>query len=575
LLLTPTFIENEALPFIETAKARKSRGSWVRSKRKRKTGKARKGAGNAAGVGSDQAIRASKGFPFAPDRLSPSELAVIDIDCRRRAEGILAQLKTIDRTSEAGGVPAPSEQALRQEVELLLYVLVMLWTNSDIERTQGLRIYLAEQCKDRIPFAILMPPGSAGSCAQIRIYVTFPSDAPRREQLPPYDRDRSEYVVLPDAAELGPLLWSFLADRDGASALMASSQVEVFQHPLEYYSEHVPRLLAQVGGDRLSSAGVASALYDEILNWSNKDSSAATLITGTLRHKARVQMFYAVRRMKRLQEIYAGTVRYLRTAISVARPNAVRGSSKSNGLSALLPLQRQTRVQTPFVPAPNNEKYIGINACPTDGAMQKAVQDLIGEVEDLWLKPTSTNWIEGHNLYTYYVMWFFEFVTGARPVANPILRPREVDERSMCGRFQDKGLDKARLVWITDELLAQLKFYEAYIGTTRLATLTRYPCMFLGPSGSPQPASEEICEPILHRFLPGFPTNIHRRWMFNALLDSGCPYVAEWAGHFLTGNRLVGRGATASPSMVGQQILQYVRPIVDYLGFRALKAGLR
>jgi hypothetical protein len=172
-------------------------------------------------------------------------------------------------------------------------------------------------------------------------------------------------------------------------------------------------------------------------------------------------------------------------------------------------------------------------------------------------------------------MWFFEFVTGARPVANPILRPREVDERSMCGRFQDKGLDKARLVWITDELLAQLKFYEAYIGTTRLATLTRYPCMFLGPSGSPQPASEEICEPILHRFLPGFPTNIHRRWMFNALLDSGCPYVAEWAGHFLTGNRLVGRGATASPSMVGQQILQYVRPIVDYLGFRALKAGLR
>jgi hypothetical protein len=31
LLLTPTFIENEALPFIETAKARKSRGSWANS----------------------------------------------------------------------------------------------------------------------------------------------------------------------------------------------------------------------------------------------------------------------------------------------------------------------------------------------------------------------------------------------------------------------------------------------------------------------------------------------------------------------------------------------------------------
>jgi hypothetical protein len=546
----------------------------VGSKGKRKTGKGRKGTGNAAGVGSDQAIRASKGFPFAPDRLSPVELSVIDIDCRHRAEGILAQLQTTDPTSEAGNVPAPSEQALRQEVELLLYVLVMLWTNSDLERTQGLRIYLAEQCKDRIPFAILMPADSEGSNARIRIYVTFPPDAPRREPLPPYDRDRSEYVVLPDAAELGPLLWSFLADRDGVSTLKASSQVGVFRQPVEYYYEHVPRLLEERGGDRLSVVPLASALYHEILNWSNKDTSAATMITGELRLKARVQMFYAVRRMKRLQEIYAGTVRYLRAAISLTQPHAENGNYKSNGLSALMPLQRQTGVQTPFVPAPDDEKYVAINACPTDKAMQKAVQDFIGKVEDLWLKPTSANWIEAHNLYTYYVIWFFGFVTGARPIASPILRPSEIDEPSMCGRFQDKGLDKARLVWITDQLLAQLKFYEAYIGTTRLATLTKHPCWFLDRSGSPLPACEEICEPILHRFLPGFPTNIHRRWMFNALLDSGCPYVAEWAGHFLTGNRLVGRGATASPSMVGQQVLQYVRPIMDYLGFRTIKVGL-
>ncbi len=547
-----------------------------RATRKPKSaGKPRKGAGSAAGVGSNQAIRDSKFFPFGTDRLSPSILAIVDVDGRGRAEAILDELKTTAGCLKHANDDDPAREALKSELELFLFLLVMLWSNSNIERTHALRAYLSESCRDRIDLAILISPGTAGYSAQIRIHVEYPPDAPRRERLRPYDRDRTEFVTLPDEATLGPLLWDYLIALDGASAVSSrTNAIEVFRQPIEHYYKEIPRVLERLAAGRLSSLSLSSALFGEIMNWSHKDISAATIITGTLHKKARVQMFYAVRRMAFLHEIYVGTVRYVRTAICLAKSADFGSESKPNGLSSLLQLQRRTSPQTPFIPTSAEAKYVGVNACPHDEAMRHAVQDLIAKVEDAWEKSPSTNWIEAHNLYTYYVVWFFGFVTGARPTERPILRVSEINQSNLSGRLQDKGADKARLVWITGDLLEQLKLNEAYVDTTRLASCTSYPCWFLNESGAPKPASEEICEPILHKVLPGFPTNIHRRWMFNALLDSGCPYVAEWAGHFLTGNRLVGRGATASPTVVGHTILQYVEPIISYLGFRPIRVRL-
>ena len=558
---------------VQRSTATTKRGRATRNPKS--TGKLRKKAGNSGGVGSNQAIRNSKFFPFATDRLSLSTLAIIDIDGRRRAEKILDELKTTVSCLKPANDHDPSEEALKSEVELFLFLLVMLWSNSDIERTHALRAYLSETCRDRIALAVLMSPERAGSSAQFRIHVEYPPDAPRRERLLPYDRDRTEFVTLPDEAMLGPLIWGYLIALDGASVVsFQRNAIEVFRQPVEHYYKEIPRALERLAKGRLSSPALSSAMFGEIMNWSHRDISAATIITGTLYKKARVQMFYAVRRMTCLHEIYVGTVRYVRKAICLAKSADFESESKQNGLSSLLQLQRRTSPQTPFIPTSEEAKYVGVNACPHDEAMRQAVQELIGKVEYAWAKSPSTNWIEAHNLYTFYVVWFFGFVTGARPTERPILRVSEINQSNLSGRLQDKGADKARLVWINGDLFEQLKLNEAYVDTTRLASCTSYPCWFLNETGAPKPAGEEICEPILHKVLPGFPTNIHRRWMFNALLDSGCPYVAEWAGHFLRGNRLVGRGATASPNLVGQTILQYIEPIISYLGFRPIRVRL-
>ncbi len=543
-------------------------------KGKKGTGRRGKKSASAAGAGSDQAIRASKFFPFALGRLSPSDLAMIEIDARHRLEELLAELMAVGYASENGGNSDPSENDPIAQVELLLFMLIMLWTGSDIDRTKGLRVCLAKACYDQVPFAFLISPESEGAETWIRIQAEFPPDAPRREPLPPYDRSRTEFVLLPDVVGLGTLLWKFLEmnDRDSLNATNRSGAFEVFRRPYEYYCEHIPLALGQLTEDRVAVRQLASALFYEILNWTNKDSSAATMITGDLRKMAHVQMFYAVRRMKCLQEIYAGTIRFMRAAIHLARPRSVESALEAGDFSGLLGQVRKVRLQIPFIPAHKDETYVGVNACPTDKAMQERVQFLIERVESLWAKPPNENWSEAHNMYTYYVVWFFGFVTGTRPITSPILRIDDFDKLNSA-RLQDKGADKARLIWITRDLHEQLSIYENYVRTTRLATLTKRPCWFLD-KGAPVPVSKETCEPLLHTVLPDFPTNVHRRWMFNALLDSGCPYVAEWAGHFRTGNRLVGRCATASPSAIGETILQFVQPIISYLGFRPIEVEL-
>jgi len=553
----------------KAGKSRKAGG-----KGKKGTGRRGNQSGSAVGAGSDQGIRASKFFPFALGRLSPSDLAMIEIDARHRLEELLAELMTFGCASENGGNSDPSEDDPIAQVELLLFILIMLWTGSDIDRTKGLRICLAKACYDHILFAFLIVPESGGAETWIRIQAAFPPDAPRREPLPPYDRSRTEFVLLPDVVGLGTLLWKFLEmnDRDSLNATNRSGAFEVFRRPYEYYCEHIPLTLEQLTEGRVAVGQLASALFFEILNWTNKDTSAATMITGDLRKMAHVQMFYAVRRMKCLEEIYAGTIRFMRAAIHLARPQAVESAPEAGAFSSLIGQVRQFRLQVPFIPAHKDEMYVGVNACPTDKAMQKKVQFLIDRVESLWAKPPNENWSEAHNMYTYYVVWFFGFVTGTRPITSPILRTNDFDKLNSA-RLQDKGADKARLIWITRDLHEQLTNYENYVRTSRLATLTERPCWFLD-DGVPVPVSKETCEPLLHTFLPDFPTNVHRRWMFNALLDSGCPYVAEWAGHFRTGNRLVGRCATASPSAIGETILQFVQPIISYLGFRPIEVEL-
>lgn len=145
---------------------------------------------------------------------------------------------------------------------------------------------------------------------------------------------------------------------------------------------------------------------------------------------------------------------------------------------------------------------------------------------------------------------------------------------NLTARYQDKGEGKARLVWILEELLKQMELYESFLRRTRLGKLSKYPCWLIDGQGKPIVVEPSTLERHLHRFLPGYPSNIARRWMFNALLDSGCPVVAEWSGHALTGSQLTGRSGTALPKQIGIEVRRHLEPIIEFLGFRPIEAKI-
>jgi hypothetical protein len=530
----------------------------------------RRRRGSAAGAGTDQAILASKFFECDKDRLRSFELVSLDVDARRRFAVIMAELVESRRVEYRVREPLWSEQhqASIVEAELILFALVMLWTSSNIERTKDLRLSGSSQYDGDNLLVIQGNPDHEND-DMIRIHTKWPPDAPRREPIP-LDRVRTPDVRLEDSAGVGRMLRQFFVTVHGGESELGAEQV--FKRPVEFYADGVTELLAFLDPTgRLTLGRLESYLYEELMSWS-KDASATTIITGDFRHSARVQMFYADRLEKNMQNIYAGTAIYARNAINIAAMPRGSAAQAVAHLDCLAELVRKPELRVPFLPAPLDAVYIGINVCPTEIAMRDAVQRLREALLEAASRPT--DWNEYFNLYTFYSVWYFGFVSGSRPIECPYLWLHEVSSINHTARYQDKGEGKARLVWIPEGLHIQMQNYDSFLRRTRLGRLTEFPCWLVDEQGQPLVVKPSTLERHLQRFLPGYPSNIARRWMMNALLDSGCRVVPEWSGQARTGNQLTGRSGTASPHQVGIELRRHLDPIINFLGFQPIRGRI-
>jgi hypothetical protein len=404
----------------------------------------------------------------------------------------------------------------------------------------------------------------------IRIHTEWPPDASRREPIP-LDRVRAPDVRLEDSAGVGRMLREFYVAVYGVEPGVGTEQV--FKRPIEFYADGVTDLLISLDPTgRLTPGKLESYMYDELMSWTTKDASATTIITGNYRTAARVQMFYADRLEKHMQEINTGTTVFARNSINLAAMPRGSAAQAIAHLDCLVDLVRKPEFRVPFLPAPVDAVYVGINVCPTEIAMRNAVQQLRESLLESAIRPG--NWNQTFNLYTFWSVWYFGFVTGSRPIECPYLWLHEVNRINHTARYQDKGEGKARLVWIPEGLLSQMEHYESFLRRTRLGRLTEYPCWLVDEEGRPQVVKPSTLERHLHRFLPGYPSNIARRWMMNALLESGCRVVPEWCGHARTGNQLTGRSGTASPHQVGLELRRHLDPIIDFLGLQPIEGKI-
>lgn len=530
------------------------------------------GRNRAGGGGSDgyQAIRASKGFAFAMDRPAPCELAPVDVEGRAQAHQLLDSL--LDRHAANGGNLSSTPEFRRAET--LVFLLTCLWTGSSAERTCLMLASTDPNCDgDAALICVLNTPLEG---ARFRVRVVFPTGCAQLQSRIGKDRFRTDQVDLPDAAELGPLLWKLSELKGKVNSTTSTDQqaqpYRVFDRPLIEYTREAKELLQPWNRTaRLTLSSIKSALYGAILSWSGKDIVATTMITGVYKGPARVPMFYSSRRMAGLQGIYTGTVSALRHRIRLESDYATsrQAGTGQRDLVACLEGLRRLKPDSSFVPAPKGSLHVGSRRCPEDFEMQGAVTGLIDELNKPWDLTGEAQFVNYTNLYTFYTIWYFGFVTGCRPIATPYLSLAEVSPITLMAALCDKADEKMRPVWITNRLFEHMQCYSKYVEQTSLHFSTAKPCWFLTQNRHLGEFRKQLIETFVQKYLPGFPSNISRRWMMNALWDSGCPpeLVRAWAGHATAGNAFWASGATAHYGEIASELRRYIEPILNYLGF--------
>jgi hypothetical protein len=507
------------------------------------------------------------------DRLAPCELAAVDVEGRALAHKLLDDL--LFRRG-VNGVDISFTQEFRQ-AEALVFLLVGLWSGSTEERTCSMLASTNPNFDGDAPLVCALDEPLKGENTRLQVRVVFPKECAVLQSRIGKDRSRTGRVDLPDAAKLGPLIWklSVLQGKVNGKKTATDQQPQpykVFTRPLTEYRKEAGELLkAWNPTGRLSLASIRNTLYGSVLSWSGKDIVATTMITGVYKSSARVPMFYSSRRMDVLQKIYTDTIAALRHRIRLESDYATHRQSKDGRKDLEACLEGLRRLEPPptFVPASKNSPHVGSRRCPEDHEMQCAVTDILNELDKKWDLARKDQFIKYTNLYTFYTIWFFGFVSGCRPIATPYVDLAEVSPISLMAALCDKAEEKMRPVWITDGLYWHMQYYSKYVERTNLYYSTAKPCWFLFENGPPREVRKHLIETFVHRYLPGFPANISRRWMMNALWDSGCPpeLVRAWAGHATAGNAFWARGATAHYGEIGSELRRYIVPILSYLGF--------
>lgn len=534
-------------------------------------------SGRAAGA-IYQVVRQQKMFPFAIERLDARELVGLSnsnplwipdlLDAVRRG-------RTVRQTVPGRTLTPPKDGPEIQlqpgaQLEALLFVTIMLWTGSNPRRTAKLMIcrdesFLSDDALTLVMDNRLYPPDSF-----FRIQVPFPRYKSIQTPVPDSDRNRTEYMKIPDSRRLSMAIEAY-SKWNG----LKGDYFRLFQRDLEHYQRNARVLLKSLDpSGRLTLGKIASVLFARIMSLTGNDAVAATMITGTKHRLSTVSMHYACREMAPLRDIYQEVVRSLAHEIT-----SIEASWRLNEPSCAP--ESDTWHSGPLKPSEgetHNALCLGRRLCPSSDRFRQAVTSLVGELT----KPYSSKsrWIHFHNLYTFYTVWMFSIATGVRKVITPYLDPCVVSPINRVALLRDKDGDsgsKAKLIWVPNIVAKQMDLYAKHLNTIcnrfQIENPGLLPCFFLGDDGKVQPVRPRNLLPFVSKYLPGFPVDIHRRFIFNYLLETGCPpeVVRVWMGHAVAGEEWWAPDATFSHARYRLHLEKHLVPILEYLGLKPVE----
>jgi hypothetical protein len=522
----------------------------------------------------NQIVREQKKFAFGVERLSARELA----DLHRYVPMLLSQALDTSRQ----GTPLaenPERRRLKtglnkmDEIEAYVFLLTMLWTGSSPERTATLvfaksEIYLHEE-----PFALIVGDNVFGPKSYIiRVHVPFPEYKSVETPVPGSYCRSTEYLYLRDWNLLG---WAVSIYATKARRRQGAIY-RVFQGNLDRYKRNARTLLkAWDPTGRLTLNKIGATLFARVMSTSGNDAVAATMICGMRHRLSGTSMYYACREMSVLQEIYRKAVLNLTNEIEQEGPHP---QPKSIAESDAEPTD--SRPSCRYAEKPKDTIYLSRRLCPRDETFLTAIRNL---TMDLKKKPyrahSDESWIKFHNLYTFYTCWMFAAATGVRKIIDPYVDIRDVSPINGVAKLRDKDGEsgvKAKLIWLPDLVREQMQNYSDHLEFVRKRFEIQqvdWPCFFLTKKGQAKRVRPGTQYKYVSEYLKGFPVDFHRRFMFNKLLDFGCPpeVVRVWMGHALVGEEWWADEATFSHHEYRRHLHEYLVPVLKYLELKPIR----
>lgn len=222
--------------------------------------------------------------------------------------------------------------------------------------------------------------------------------------------------------------------------------------------------------------------------------------------------------------------------------------------------------------------YVGSRATPTTSAARVAIESMQEELSKLTKgRPSQERLRRRHNGITAYVTWQIFWMTGMRPVIDPIEIDLYDHTRGLLAVSDKDTRDEyaGRLVWFPPPVQQQVRIYQelasetsdALFGNAEIDIAFR----IINPDFEVKPIGQKTPKAILRAWYP-FPENAHRHYLRTRLRELGVDggIVDALLGHSDVGHEPYARHSALAPMQLIEALKKPLSTIWDELRWKVL-----
>lgn len=448
------------------------------------------------------------------------------------------------------------------ELETIIAVLISFATGSSIDRVLNVKVVADGKFRD---YDLALFINQVGKISEWQIKSVFPNYKTSLREPETIVRRRVEHLLLPDLIGVDQLIISFMKKR----GKKLSSRSQIFTRSEAQYKKEFKRLRQIIGESERVTLGKIQKVVFQRCVYATGDIADAVALTGNPHRLSATKCHYYAPNIYDLVQCYLGII---------------------DDLSKKCEFRLKHSPEAYAVPDSAKSFCLGSRACAKHTAVVSEVRRLKEKLKSAAHYSTWEEFIQYHNLYTFYTVQMVAFATGLRAVTDPIPDGEAIDRVGLILAISDKddaNYSKSRITHLPSQVLEQLRYFEEHCRTVWAAAgqrlkiekpITGNP-RFLIKLGARKKLIEPIKPSTLQSFLDdflGLPANAHRRFLRTELRERGCPaeVVDAFMGHASLGEEPWGRFSALAVERYKGGLQQYLFPLFDSLGWVAIQSRL-